>query len=163
MVLYIITNIRIVGSTFEVSEDTQYLEARRNPICHFGVSWCFCEFPLWLLVDSLALQVCSVPQGASWSQLWRVSVDTTSFFDSSPCGNHVISVPFFFRSRDYPVMNRTSIFTLFFFFVIGLFLMPVASQLEPVFVPFPQEEYGNVWRHFNCYNPEAEDLLSSSG
>lgn len=35
---------RNCGSTFEVSEDPQYLEARRNPICHFGVSWYFCAF-----------------------------------------------------------------------------------------------------------------------
>lgn len=41
--LHIFTDARPVGSTFELSEDPQHLKARRNTICPFGVSWCFCE------------------------------------------------------------------------------------------------------------------------
>lgn len=43
MVLRILTDAGPVSSTSEVTEDPQHLKARRNPVCHFGVSRCFCE------------------------------------------------------------------------------------------------------------------------
>lgn len=83
-------------------------------------------------------------------------MDVPAFFDTSPCGNYVISVPFFFGSCDYPVMNRTSIFTLF-----GVEWLLIS--LEPVLFLSPREHVATFGDILIVITQQRKILLSSTG
>lgn len=140
---------RNCGSAFEVSEDPQYLEARRNPICHFGVSWYFCAFSstdcshsLWTM-SLHTLQVCPVPPWGLLCHSFGGAMDAPSFFDTNPCGNHVISIP---PSGHVTTQLRTEPASS-----LSLELGCSLCQLLLSWSQFSSFAPGSMWRHLETF------------